>query len=81
MAWSKTYSELLQDRRWQRKRLEIFERDGWRCKADDCPAPYRNEIPLHVHHLRYLSGCLPWEYPDELLITYCADCHCSEHHG
>ncbi len=81
MAWprSKTYPELLRDRRWQRKRLEIFARDGWRCRAEDCPAPFRNEIPLHVHHLYYLTGALPWDYPNEALVTWCEDCHEAGH--
>ncbi len=79
VAGSSAYSQLLQDRRWQRKRLEIFQRDRWRCQADECPELGRNDIPLHVHHLRYLAGCLPWDYPDELLASYCQTCHDAYH--
>jgi 5-methylcytosine-specific restriction endonuclease McrA len=79
VAGSNTYSALLRDRRWQRKRLQIFQRDRWRCTADDCPDPDRQEVPLHVHHLRYLTGCLPWDYPDELLVTWCEKCHYGRH--
>lgn len=30
---------------------------------------------LQVHHKYYIEGYLPWEYEDNLLITYCFDCH------
>lgn len=64
------YFEKLKDPRWQKKRLEIFERDGWRCK--EC---YSKEKTLHVHHLFYLKGKEPWEIPNGFLITLCEDCH------
>lgn len=64
------YSEKLKDPRWQKKRLEIFERDEFSCRqcCDD-------KSTICVHHLRYISGIEPWEYPDHLLITLCEDCH------
>lgn len=67
------YSEKLKDPRWQRKRLEIFERDGWTCRG--C---YDEKNTLAVHHLKYLPGKDPWDYPDELLLTLCKDCHEAE---
>lgn len=30
---------------------------------------------LHVHHTYYQKGLLPWEYPDDSLITLCWTCH------
>jgi hypothetical protein len=30
---------------------------------------------LHVHHKYYQKGRLPWEYPNDALITLCWDCH------
>lgn len=63
------YLEKLKDPRWQRKRLRILERDGWRCKA--C---YDDKNTLHVHHLFYFKGD-PWDIPDGFLITLCEDCH------
>jgi hypothetical protein len=62
------YSEKLKDPRWQRKRLKIFERDGWACR--DCGAA---DKPLHPHHCYYKGD--PWEVPDELILTVCEDCH------
>lgn len=68
---SKTkYSELLRDPRWQKRRLEIFERDDFRCGTCDS-----KDKTLHVHHLYYVSGRSPWEYPDWAFQTLCKPCH------
>lgn len=64
------YSELLKDPRWQKKRLQIFERDKYACR---CCKDTTTE--LHVHHKQYVQGKDPWDYPDEDLITYCRFCH------
>lgn len=65
-----SYSKLLRDPRWQRKRLEIFNRDEWTCK--ECGNDTRE---LQVHHKEYINGLMPWEYEDELLVTLCVSCH------
>ena len=67
------YYELLKDPRWQKRRLEIMQRDGWKCKM--CGSGLSDGIPLNVHHYVYHKGYLPWEYPDKDLITLCRDCH------
>jgi len=66
----KTYSDLLKHPLWQKKRLEIMKRDKWMCKkcGDD-------ETTLNVHHLNYINGKDPWDYPNSELITLCEDCH------
>ncbi len=69
-----SYADLLRDPRWQKKRLQIMERDGWRCIA--C---HSDKKTLNVHHSRYVQGRMPWEYPDEELHTLCEDCHADEH--
>lgn len=65
-----TYAEKLRDPRWQRKRLEIFERDKFSCRfcAD-------TESPLHVHHRRYDRLKDPWDYPNDNFLTLCETCH------
>jgi 5-methylcytosine-specific restriction endonuclease McrA len=68
------YSQKLLDPRWQKKRLEILQRDDWRCQS--CG---EKEKTLHVHHTEYFHGCDPWDYPDILMITLCDHCHESEH--
>jgi hypothetical protein len=72
-----TYSRKLRDARWQRVRLKIMERDGWRCQAGDCRSP--ENTTLHVHHKQYLPQREPWDYPFENLITYCEKCHEAHH--
>jgi hypothetical protein len=64
------YSEKLKDPRWQKKRLEILERDEWMCQR--C---FDSESTLHVHHKNYLPQVEPWDYPNGLLITLCEGCH------
>jgi hypothetical protein len=64
------YAELLHDPRWFKKRLEILERDEFKCQQ--C---YEKDKTLNVHHLLYLSDKDPWDYPNELLITLCEKCH------
>jgi hypothetical protein len=64
------YSEKLKDPRWQKKRLEIFERDKWTCQF--CGD---TESTLVVHHLEYIPGREPWEYDNSYLLTLCEGCH------
>jgi hypothetical protein len=67
-----TYRELLRHRKWQRKRLSIFNRDGWKCTR--C-SDLNDSIELHVHHLVYHRNRNPWEYEDCELTTLCDACH------
>ena len=64
------YSKLLKDPRWQKKRLEIMDRDGFECKA--CR---ENSKTLHIHHTTYDKDLKPWEYFNDKLLTLCEDCH------
>lgn len=66
----KTYAEKLKDPRWQRKRLEILERDAWECV--ECGD---SKSTLHVDHKIYRKSKQPWEYTSEELQTLCATCH------
>lgn len=65
-----TYAQKLRHPKWQKRRLEILSRDGWRCVF--CHDP---DINLNVDHKRYAKGREPWEYPDEDLQTLCEVCH------
>lgn len=62
------YGELLKDPRWQRKRLEIMERDNFTCQR--CGVMH---VTLNVHHMWYSK--IPWDVPNSLLITLCEGCH------
>lgn len=72
-----SYSDLLKDPRWQKRRLEIMERDEWTCQA--CGD---TKATLTVHHKSYrmVDGKFAdiWDYPGEDLITLCEDCHAEE---
>ena len=70
----RTYAEKLLDPQWQKKRLEIFERDKFTCK--NCGD---TKSQLHAHHRYYVSGRSPWEYPGAALVTLCDSCHRSAH--
>ena len=64
------YQDLLKHPKWQKKRLEILSRDGFKCqKCKD------GETTLHVHHEIYSNGKKPWEYDNKNLTTLCSDCH------
>lgn len=68
----KSYSDKLKDPRWQRKRLEIFQRDDFTCQATACHSKHKT---LHVHHLIYSKGKDPWDIDNKCLLTLCEDCH------
>lgn len=70
-----TYADKLKDVRWQKIRLNIFERDNWTCQASDCKAQTNT---LNVHHLEYIPGIEPWEYPLDMLTSLCDTCHKKE---
>jgi hypothetical protein len=68
------YQLLLKDPRWQRKRLEVMQRDAWTCtKCGD------QNSPLQVHHKYYNFDLDPWDYPMYAMTTYCELCHAKHH--
>lgn len=64
------YKTKLKDPRWQKKRLEILNRDHFKCQI--CMS---TDITLHVHHKIYLKNLNPWEYPSYSFMTVCEECH------
>jgi hypothetical protein len=64
------YTEQLRDPRWQRKRLEVMQRDDFACVT--CKDV---TTELHIDHKFYIKGASPWEYPDDALQTLCRNCH------
>lgn len=65
-----SYSDLLRDPRWQRKRLEVMERADFTC--EDCGD---TTTTLNVHHTFYAKGRKPWEYELDTLKCLCESCH------
>ncbi len=74
MSERKSYSELLRDPRWQRRRLEILNRANFACER--C---HDKTQTLHVHHKLNRKGAAPWDYSDSELQALCETCHESEH--
>lgn len=68
MASAKSYWEKLQDPRWQKKRLEIFQRAAFKCEW--CGS---DKYTLHVHHGFYSGE--PWDAGDDTLYCLCEHCH------
>ena len=68
------YAELLKKPQWQKRRLQMLEKAGWRCV--ECGA---EEQQLHVHHKRYIAGAKPWEHEDDDLAVLCEQCHEKAH--
>lgn len=70
MPTKPSYYELLRDPRWQRKRLEVMNRAGFKCErcADD-------KRTLNVHHRYYRDSVLPWDYPEDCYECLCEPCH------
>ena len=65
---SKAHLALTATRRWQAVRVDVFERDGYRCRA--CGLPGRLECD-HVQPLR--RGGDPWDMAN--LQALCRSCH------
>lgn len=64
--------------KWQKKRLEILNRDEFTCQ--ECMAGEDHGVTLHVHHLWYAPNRKPWDYPDTALKTLCSECHTEAHY-
>lgn len=69
------WSSQCRDVRWQKKRLEIMERDEFTCQS----CGKNKNVTLNVHHIYYEKGLKPWEYESDLLITWCENCHKIRH--
>ena len=67
---SKEYFKKYKDPRWQKLRLQILEREGFKCQA--CG---RSNETLHIHHLWYEFDKEPWEANPRLLECLCVTCH------
>jgi hypothetical protein len=65
-----TYGEKLKSPEWQKKRLEILQRDNFTCTM--CGS---KEKQLHVHHKVYIYKNEPWDYENDFFTTLCIDCH------
>lgn len=72
------YANLLLDHRWLKKRKEALHHDHYTCQGCRRKSP---DVTLCVHHLGYVTGWMPWDYPLTLLQTLCITCHEQVHEG
>ena len=64
------YSNKLTHPKWQKKRLEILQRDNFTCTL--CSD---TETELHIHHKEYIYGNDVWDYENSNFQTLCKYCH------
>ncbi len=70
-----SYGALVLHPNWKAKRKEILERDSYKCRICN------SAEELHIHHRQYhfikatKQFKVPWDYPENLLITLCSKCH------
>lgn len=69
-----TYAEQMRRPEWQKVRLLVLERAGWKC--EQCG---EEEKMLHVHHKRYFKGRMAWDYGLDNFEALCESCHKENH--
>jgi len=71
------FQRQLKDPRWQKKRLEILERDEWTCQG--C-ADIKATLTVHHKSYDFNDGKFAdiWDYNGDDLITLCEKCHSEE---
>ena len=62
---------------WEKKRLEILERDNYECQV--CKEEGGFAPATTVHHLKHLEDRLDLALDDDNLVSVCAACHNREH--
>jgi hypothetical protein len=72
VAWNSYNSAL-----WDVFRGEVIELDGSVCRR--CHRGVESGVVLQVHHKRYETGRLPWDYAYSDCETLCKGCHAAEH--
>lgn len=67
----KSYAAKRKDPRWLRKRSEVLTSANFMCQ--DCGTA--TDSYLEVHHCIYIPRLEPWDYPNDLLMALCEECH------
>ena len=75
---SNWYANLLTDPRWLKLRKERLAIDRYKCQS--CGKGYP-AVSLAVHHIGYVTGWMPWDYPLSMLQTLCFAHHEEQHAG
>ncbi len=68
------YNQKRRDVRWKRRRDDLLRQRNYTCC--ECARPLtEGTMDLQVHHVVYIPGLDPWDYPDELLLVVCPAHH------
>lgn len=62
---------------WLKFRESVIARDKGKCVR--CGKPSAEDSPMHVHHIKYLPGRMPWDYARVYCESLCSGCHAAEH--
>lgn len=73
MREKSAYQRLLDDPRWQLRRLQILVQREYTC--EECRYESEHGEDMNVHHRYYRAGAKPWEYEDTELVCLCRSCH------
>jgi hypothetical protein len=68
--------KLYRHKLWLQYRTEQIKLHGGQCARCSRSSP---EVVLQVHHLKYVEGRMPWEYPYNECEVLCKGCHAQEH--
>ncbi|WP_028455991.1 hypothetical protein [Chitinilyticum litopenaei] len=71
------YTTLYRASEWLAFREQVLAHNGHRCRQ--CGRGPVEGVTLQAHHLYYLPGQLPWQYPLSAMETLCSGCHAREH--
>ncbi len=74
-----TYEELLNTAEWHARRIQVLVRDRYECQHCGCEGTGVDNHVLQIHHRYYVINKLPWDYPDDALMTLCKECHTKLH--
>ncbi|MBO9642747.1 MAG: HNH endonuclease [Pseudacidovorax sp.] len=69
--------KLYRNKEWAAYRAKVIEADGHACTT--CGARASHGAKLQVHHVGYIPGFRPWDYPLSECRTLCKGCHAAEH--
>ena len=68
-----TYSDQLKDPRWFAFKEKVYKHYE-NCGCHGC-GDYDREGTHEIHHVRYISGRMAWEYDIKDVIPLCRGCH------
>jgi hypothetical protein len=75
----KWYREIRQHPEWFKLRTKVWARANNCCEHKGCTYSYDEKNPLDVHHIKYVKGKEPWDYPLDNFELLCRKHHSAKH--